>query len=104
MSQVKSHDGVALRLDRGGQNVPVFWVGQVQSLDQTFVAFDKAVWDRSIHELTGTLELLRIQLRPAFQKRRHPLIVGSHSSNVRGTIRRPTAPTEDREAVPDRGR
>jgi hypothetical protein len=51
-------------LDRGGKDVPVDNVGQVQHLDQRFVTSDEHIPDCLVHQFSGAIELAWIEIGP----------------------------------------
>lgn len=75
--EVEGHDDVGACVDGRCQNVPVRWIWQRDSLDEGLVVRHKAITDVSIHQLTGSLKLFRLQTRASFENIPRPLIMDS---------------------------
>lgn len=60
--QVERHDGLSSAPDRGGHDMPVSFVGQIDRAGQRFKLFDHCVRHRITHQLNCAGELLRSEI------------------------------------------
>ena len=73
--QVERHDEVGPCADGRSQNMPIVRVRQCDGIDERLVTCNKAIPDMSIHQVSGSLKLFRLQVRAIFENVPHPLIM-----------------------------
>ncbi len=59
----------------GGQNVSVFWIGQLERGDEVFEVLDDAVADVLVHEFPCALEIVGGEIRAVLEKGADPLVM-----------------------------
>ncbi len=72
--QVEGHDGLRASADRGGEDVPVLGIRELETADELLEAIDHAIWDRGHHERPRARELSRREVRTLCEDVREALV------------------------------
>lgn len=74
--QIDSHDDIRIAMDRGGKDMPVIGVGQVERVNELLIAGHFGIEDMGFHEGAGARDLLR-KFRPGSQQGLRPFFLNS---------------------------
>ncbi len=58
--QIKRNDCIGITSDGSSQDMPIMRVGQIQRIDQGFVAGDQRITNMQVHQSTHLLQFLSL--------------------------------------------